>query len=36
MEERNPTLEIVATLAVVLATAFVATFLVSLIHTVCR
>ncbi len=36
MEERNVRLEVVSTLAAVVVTAFVATFLVSLINTVCR
>lgn len=36
MEERNLTLEIITALAMVIATAFVATFVVSLINTVCR
>ncbi len=36
MDERNAKLEIVSTLAAVVVTAFVATFLVSLVNTVCR
>lgn len=36
MDERNFRLEVVSTLVAVVVTAFVATFLVSLINTVCR
>ncbi len=36
MDERNLALEIMITLAMVVATAFVATFVVSLINAVCR
>lgn len=36
MDERNARLEIISTLVMVIVTAFVATFLVSLVNTVCR
>jgi hypothetical protein len=36
MEQRNQRLELVSGIVMVVVTAFVATFLVSLINTVCR
>ena len=36
MEQRNHRLELVSGIAMIVVTAFVATFLVSLINTVCR
>ena len=36
MEERNSRLELIGTIALIVVTAFVATFIVSLVNTVCR